>query len=128
MSEPLGRDRLGRLVYEGDTVKYGRKTWKAGTTQDRKPFLLFDDVNWFGIPARAECCEVDLEASPKRSNFERYFADLGTFDAVEHAYSFGCDYNCENCPFDSWGKATDSKSKFTTCLAFWDWLDEVALA
>ena len=69
MSEPLGRDRLGRLVYAGDVY-----------------------VNCYGYRHKAMIYgaygtdEVDLAASPKRTFYERYFADLGPIEYIDTCY------------------------------------------
>ena len=79
MSEPLGRDRLGRLVYEGDFLDIGDGfRWKVARP-NCKLERMFDEKAIVLYP-------VDLAASPSRTNYERYFADLGTIDQIIVAY------------------------------------------
>ena len=83
--KPLGRDRLGRLMYPGDYVwphkpddPYWIPVWREADGR-----VAFDEglglAEHITLP---EFVTIDLAASPKRANYERYFADLGTLDEI----------------------------------------------
>lgn len=124
MSKPLGRDRLGRLVYEGDWFvipdshkgiqNLGAIRWMCG---NRDFIALLSEQT------------VDLAASPKLTNYERYFGDMDRRSVVRAVKAI-CDdtcarrpYDCvKECPFDDWYKFNVSSGGL--CLAaFVDWLD-----
>lgn len=83
----VGRDRLGRLVYNWDIVKCGDV--HANVCEPINPRFgagfnckfEFGGRRWSGY-APGATTEVDLIASFQRTNYERYFADLGTLDQV----------------------------------------------
>lgn len=95
MKQPLGRDRLGRLMYPGDYVwphkpddPYWIPVWREedGRVAFDEGFGLAEHTTW------PEFVTIDLDASPKRTNFERYFADLGTIEEIGEAINSDC--NC----------------------------------
>ena len=98
MSEPLGRDRLGRLVYEDDLIF---------------PDNTMSDGDFI----------VCLNESPKHTNYERYFADLGGFSEIHKAVLF-MDYIGDPVIRDFLDAITDESGE---CF-FAGWLDEVAMA
>ena len=75
MNEPLGRDRLGRLVYAGDLVRY------CGDIPGL--FMVYSYSDPFTISVNYS---VDLNESPKRTFYERYFADLGPIEYIDTCY------------------------------------------
>ena len=127
--KPLGRDRLGCLVYEGDIVvdegvddeePYSWYVWGESSicelTLKSGPF--YDEV-W------ANQVMVIFEDSPKRTNYERYFADLGTEDEIRSVI-FDCEGSeCGTCPFLRWG-GEFHVGPWTTCYGFPAWLGREA--
>lgn len=123
MREPLGRDKLGRLVYEGDRI-YWDHLIQDEPWPPLHPFVG-DTVRFEGCEWGAKIndrCTVDLTASPKRTNFERYFAGMTTRDEIHDLMSEHCDWKdprCGQCPFSGWLGTDD-------CEGFFIWLDEEA--
>lgn len=130
MDESLGRDRLGRLVYEGDRVRLRGVDYRIHGINIRE-FVALEVVGG-ALPIGDAVIrlledlphyEVDIENSPPKSNFERYFADLGLREEIDSA----CTHICEtlpseeclagSCVFDRW--CDDGTS-------FRDWLQEEA--
>ena len=125
--KPLGRDRLGRLVYIGDWVDDAAMGYSG---------YVFSYFDWRDGSGRALCvseaesgdaidCElrsviVDLEESPKLNNYKRYFADKWMLDQIvdiEYEICFSSS-SCEGCPFCQFGKYLD-ESDF---MPFVPWL------
>lgn len=103
--EPFGRDSLGRLIYRGDV------------------FIGLDaEAAWW----RRKELTVDLEKSPKRTNYERYFADIGTLDEVIDAAFNGSDVLCEDCPLYRWGELCGFDYEWSGCAGFGRWLEQEA--
>lgn len=86
MDEPLGRDSLGRLIYEGDYLTYwdlfdhllaayknDNGTIECFWTAPGSPYIGHD---WF-FP---ESMTLRLDISPNLTNYQRYFADLASYD------------------------------------------------
>ncbi len=129
--KPLGRDRLGRLIYEGDYVwphkpddPYWIPVWreKDGRVAFDEGFGLAEHTTW------PEFVTIDLDASPKRTNYERYFADLGSLDEIKEAFDDiePCDPGaCFSCPFRKWGQAF-CMGGTGSCLGFKAWLNQEA--
>lgn len=119
---PMPRDSLGRIVYVGDRLlALGEVDLIAGG----KLIIGVSHGRFMVSPGRAA---VDLEASPERTNYERYFADLGTLDEVIDAGdSCICDMSlwCSDCPFYRWGEAFGISPY--DCIAFIRWLYEKAV-
>lgn len=116
------RDRLGRIVYVGDRLlALGDVDLIVGG----KLIIGVSHGRFMVSPGRAA---VDLAASPERTNYERYFADLGTREEVADA-SESCIYDhsisCIGCPLDEWGATFGMPSKH--CGAFDIWLDKKAV-
>ena len=112
MSEAMPRDSLGRIVYVGDV-------WEDGTR-----VISIQE----GSSARfAET--LDLAASPARTNYERYFADLGTRDEVRFAVSRECNSrSCSGCVFANWVSMAYCGSGIGFCyIPFNRWLDMKAV-
>ena len=70
---------------------------------------------------------VDLENSPRRTNYERYFADLGSRDEITQAVEDACfetdSLACRHCcPFDDW----DEEDPTLCMTGFLNWLDKEA--
>ena len=131
LDKPLGRDRLGRLLYVGDYVTIGTvRAFITAPIDEVWPhngfYCVFEHDGSVREGASATGADfVDLEASPKRTNYERYFADLGTLSTVCVAKSKICfdtptsDCVEGKCTFGYWcgvGKG----------LFFYDWLKEKA--
>lgn len=118
----MPRDSLGRIVYVGDRLlALGEVDLIAGG----KLIIGVSHGRFMVSPGRAA---VDLEASPERTNYERYFADLGTLDEVIDAGdSCICDMSlwCSDCPFYRWGEAFGISPY--DCIAFIRWLYEKAV-
>ena len=118
----MPRDSLGRIVYVGDRLlALGEVDLIAGG----KLIIGVSHGRFMVSPGRAA---VDLEASPERTNYERYFADLGTRDEVVDAADsclFDRSISCSGCPIDGWGAAFGMSSAY--CGSFSDWLDETAV-
>lgn len=114
--EPLGRDKFGRLIYADDNLIHDSgATFTVyvgigGATKFHMviwPDLAFQDGR-YRIPLTFDHMTVDLAGSPKRSNFERYFADLAPRYDFLTAFSDICDSTSEvdcydgNCVFRYW--------------------------
>jgi len=122
MTRPIPRDSLGRIVYVGDRLlALGDVDLIAGG----KLLIGVSHGRFMVSPGRAA---VDLAASPERTNYERYFADLGTRDEVVEAAD-SCLYDrsisCSSCPLCGWGAAFGTPSAY--CDFFVDWLDKKAV-
>lgn len=116
--QPLGFDRLGRLIYAGDAIRiiYPNDNvvlWSVESSEGvtiRAARLGFNGANPnFEIIVPMALVEVVLDFSPSLTNHERYFADLETLSNIRrltndicHSYS---DDECDNgdCPFIEWG-------------------------
>lgn len=144
ISKPLGCDSLGRFVYDGDRIY-----WNILNQDEPWPPLhySFDDVvkfEGFEWGTRInDSCTVDLEKSPKKTNYERYFADFMSFneirDFITKNFCDKADINqCINdinlefettpdttkirCPFVGWHKWIHT-SDYKPCLEnFVQWL------
>ena len=122
MTSPMPRDSLGRIVYAGDVVEDGAIVYlvKSGNVRMMRQGDFFD--------AEAEKLIIDLSASPCLTNYERYFADLGTREEVADAAD-SClgdeSRTCELCPLAGWGKAFGSHP--FGCVYFNRWLIERAV-
>lgn len=132
MSETLGRDRLGRLIYSHDRILFKGVVFKVlGVPYGLEGIVVLEVVSGASpIGARvvwlSKCmsqCEVDLTLSPDTDNYLRYFADLGLREEIDSA----CTHICEtlpseeclagSCVFDRW---------CDDCTSFRDWLQEEA--
>ena len=105
-SKPLGRDCLGRLVYASDFIDDGSKIGVVcGINRLGEVLIHYRSPlgYWIMDKVVSESTEVILDASPKRTNYERYFADLGTLGEVWEAWADLCleTFKCGECPF-SW--------------------------
>lgn len=123
MTNPKHRDRLGRIVYVGDVLDSGAKVTHIDPDCD----ILLDARVCKPTPFTvfyAHLVTIDLDASPDHTNYERYFADLGTRADVQNAFFDEPDYLCDGpsccdtCPFNL---ITGN------CGEFIDWLDEKAV-
>lgn len=100
MPSPMPRDSLGRIVYAGDSLTCG------ATVDCVLPSggigVAFPDGALSGFSPLLD--SIDLASSPHRTNYERYFADLGTLSDVYDAYrSIDCHaegWSCLECPFE----------------------------
>lgn len=121
-ASPVPRDSLGRIVYVGDRLL---ALGDVDLITDGKLLIGVSHGRFMVSPVRAA---VDLAASPGRTNYERYFADLGTRDEVVEAAD-SCLYDrsisCSGCPIDGWGAAFGMSSAY--CDSFSDWLYERAV-
>lgn len=127
MDKPRGKDKLGRFVYAGDIVtdSFGN-IWRI---KERlyEPYLDLDPLcystSWL---IWTESGTINLEASPKRSNYERYFADMGTLEEVlclsRTEAGLSCEWDCEGCPFLGWGTFFGVPEHPLYCVAFAIWL------
>ena len=115
-TKPIFRDGYGRLVYPWDVG------WWNGY-----PHEVFG--GWGGTdPDAPELDElffvIDLDLSPKRSNYERYFKDLGTFQEVTYAqWVDSCltiNPETDRCWWDS------SEFPWKWCYKFKRWLRKTA--
>lgn len=129
--EILGRDRLGRLVYEGDTMReLPRLDPCARRTVTRYMGMICykdtcSDMVWFFDPSLAV---LDMAWSPKRTNYERYFADVGALPDVKWAKSCACrGEKCANCPFSCWGDSFGIDGYWFSCHDFNLWLEMEAV-
>lgn len=75
------RDSLGRIVYEGDVLTGG---YEVVEVMGRR--IEFFDENDDACSVLAYTLTIDLRMSPSRTNYERYFADLGTLEEVRGAF------------------------------------------
>lgn len=112
MTKAMPRDKLGRIVYEGDVLDNGMR------------------IAFVGKRSCALDLEIDLSMYPERTNHERYFADVGTLEEVIGAFNESCDCTpdceCWKCPFSMWGDRFKCDSS-VTCVGFKYWLDEMAV-
>lgn len=117
MSAAMPRDSLGRIVYVGDVTTCGAMVYLANSADLR----MMSQGTFFD--AEADKLVIDLAASPYRTNYERYFADLGTFDEVIDAYEEEpesiCADACPTCPFAFLAGGD--------CYYFQKWLNEKAV-
>lgn len=124
MTSAMPRDRLGRIVYAGDVVE-GLGTVNAADGG----YLLFKAFLGH-LPVASDRATVNLSASPERTNYERYFADIATRDDIEDARVGVCDSvlddACSNCVFYDWEKFFDIHI-VVDCDGFDAWLDERAV-
>ena len=71
---------------------------------------------------------IDLASSPHRTNYERYFADLGTREEVIEAGD-ACIHDtwilCSTCVFEDWGEVFGCRDG--GCGGFDEWLDAQAV-
>ena len=125
----LGRDRFGRLVYEGDRIKwmFVDGTWPSVHPVGEDEHVYFEGYDWWTIIN--ECCIIDLELSPNHTNYERYFQSIGTIEEVKKAFFYvcaGCAYACDTCVFKNWGEnfgISDMSLHGRTCFDFTSWLE-----
>lgn len=117
MASPMPRDSLGRIVYEGDELD--GLCIMEGIRGSKLRLNTFCGH----LTTDAGSVTVDLAASPPRTNYERYFADLGAREEVEFAFfSWPCKNvdapECVTCPFELVAGE---------CRYFPVWLDERAV-
>lgn len=124
--KPLGRDRLGRLVYSGDVVGSESRRYNVGYFSFYNRAMLYNEESMLGIPVQTHLLTVDLAVSPERSNYQRYFADLGTLDEITDAVYDCPDLLCGHCPLYHWGSLYGYGAPWQSCAGFKRWLDEVA--
>lgn len=129
MCKPLGQDKLGRLIYEDDIVVDGDlDRWLVLGESDYGGIdLKRGPWSWLTLP-EAVC--VELDDSPKRSNYARYFADLGTIEEVIDASNTRIEQDCRGqscneCPFNWWGEVFDCITLY--CFEFPEWLMKEAV-
>lgn len=118
----MPRDSLGRIVYVGDRLlALGEVDLIAGG----KLIIGVSHGRFMVSPGRAA---VDLEASPERTNYERYFADLGTREEVAEAAKAICACSCEcpACVLNDWCETFRVESGFCL-LSFCCWLNKRAV-
>lgn len=100
MASPMPRDSLGRIVYVGDVLDGGAVIMTI--LRDDEAKIAFPTGGVGFIPLRF--VEICLAASPLRTNYERYFADLGTREEIVAAfYAINCQADgigCFECPFE----------------------------
>ena len=126
----MPRDSLGRIVYVGDvysTCSDGERRDLVVTMIANEAIVgaLTSDGVLAGFPADSSA--VDLAASAYRTNYERYFADLGTREGVIEAAMLACRgvRPCRTCPL--WGWSAAFGVRVGICILGFDaWLDERA--
>lgn len=132
--KPLGRDRLGRLVYVGDRVFINSvhaaviERTEGWPPSGFRCVFEYDGNVYEGVSA-TDAALVDLETSPKRTNYERYFADIGSQETIDQAVDQICDSqgtDCsDTCPFWNWEYDADVGECY--CIeAFKEWLEQEA--
>lgn len=100
------RDVYGRVIYRDDEIL---------TTID--------------FETDTEKLIVDIDRSPERTNYERYFSDIGSLDDIVEAFAvMPCLELCdESCPFFNWPRNFGfSDSKDEDCEEFILWLESKA--
>lgn len=116
------KDCLGRIIYEGDIDSNILPKRVENIVSDNWVDVryLVDITRFFNFPAFV--LEVDLKESPSHTNYERYFADLGTLDEVITAFLRSCtdDMDCHECPFSRFGEWIDRETP--SCVSFEFWL------
>lgn len=119
----MPRDSLGRMVYVGDTVEGLGVVDEA----DDGGFLFFKAFLGH-LPVASRSVTVDLASSPPRTNYVRYFADIGTREEVIEA-SDVCVHDtwipCSTCVFEGWGESFGCRDD--GCGGFDEWLDTHAV-
>ena len=135
----LGRDMLGRFIYKDDVLinMVDGSVSKADYFTcifDPNAYLsvAIDQKNQYRYISKDMKVIVDLDQSPKRTNYDRYFADIGTIDEIKKAFKtndlcFVSACRKSLCPFWNWGWEFDSDDGVDSCINFRDWLDEVAV-
>ena len=133
MDKPLGRDSLGRLIYFGDIfIGLGTEYMVHHGDECDNQFIYSEETypdgrNGFAAWWRCKELTVELADSPGRTNYQRYFADLGTLDEVIDAAYNGPDILCERCPFYRWGSLYGNlDDEWSGCAGFRRWLEQVA--
>lgn len=92
MDKPLGRDRLGRLVYQYDNIRLmyscDAVAWTVMKSMGLEIYVDHkrNDGRIESLIAPGDLLEVDLASSPRMNNYQRYFADLGTLDYINVCY------------------------------------------
>lgn len=125
MTSPIPRDSLGRIVHEGDVLESGTTIMTILTEYEAK--ITFPTGGTGFIPLRIMSA-INLEASPECTNYERYFADLGTRAEIIRAIVSACG-ECDECPCTI-GDIIELVKGYETvgCFApFGHWLDEKAV-
>lgn len=149
--EFIGQDKLGTFIYEGDYV-YDDAMGDSGlifTYYDRpdnhrRVLCISEEASGDAIDVEIESAIVILPKSPRRSNYERYFADsvplveMHDFITENFCSKVGNVYRCiddinldlknipdedrTRCPFVGWHKWVDFQD-YKPCLAnFITWL------
>lgn len=135
--KPIGRDHRGRLIYPGDMlidIRNGQlaTAYKAeyGKNDEYRVYWFNDSGVLINGVLYDIYAEVDLNLSPERTNYERYFADLGTLDQVVQCSDEICkQYDGKactetSCPFCWWSLCFWADGP---CLeSFATWLEEEA--
>ena len=117
----MPRDSRGWIVYEGDVLtdrRYVVRTAQCAVALKARRGCTVE---------RGWSLEVDPDRSPERTNYERWFADLGTLSEVVRASYDICRSEtrcwCE-CVLD----CLVHEAGMPGCLcAFWGWLGETAV-
>lgn len=100
------RDVYGRIIYHDDKI------------------LITTDLE-----TNSEKLMVDIDHSPGRTNYERYFSDIGSMDDIADAFAaMPCLESCdESCPFFNWPRNVGfPDSKDNDCEEFILWLESRA--
>lgn len=122
MAEPMPRDSLGRIVYVGDMIDgFG---WVLSAIGE---LVAVVNTPFGNAQFAVGNVTIDLAASPERTNYERYFADLGSWEDVLDAITYACDtLGCADCPIEDWPELFGS-GEISCLAAFLRWLGEPAV-
>ena len=130
------RDSRGWLIYEGDWVRNSinnvlvrvDKTFGNVLSLSNKATLFsYHPKEPTIVSSWSEYLYVDLSRSLTRTNYERWFADLGTLEDVKEAFDAQCDDMCYSCPLSHWGTYFHTEMKYGGCFSFNAWLAEEAV-
>ncbi len=125
MAEPMPRDSLGRIVYVGDMIGGFGLVLSAV-----EKLVVVVNTPFGNAPVAVGNVTIDLAASPERTNYERYFADLVTHDKVVETFYDACDETpglmCHKCVFRDLAKCLAAGGDYD-CYEFKRWIDEPAV-
>lgn len=125
----LGRDKLGRIIYEHDVVEDYGLLYNVFGDDGFYGFLIIFGNNSRLWHVSAHSVTVDLNNSPRRTNHERYFAGFGSVDdvlAIKENICIDIGMHCLDCPFTWWGSNFSVKDD-PSCGGFGLWLKQEAV-
>lgn len=125
MTSPMPRDSRGWIIYQWDRVRQANCLYPVLVLKVRESRLTTDLTDSRGIAVDPRTVTIDPDRSPSRTNYERWFADLGTREEVFRALHKACTDGCSDCPIKDWPETAYPGASCFSSFAVW--IDEMAV-